>query len=187
MDVGISELRHGFSKALCHTTRCPRQFTVTPMLSPPGHVGHLDNSPLLKTSSPPCFLAFFLLFFFLPPNMLLQQPQHFISAQGNIHLEFSCSMETRLSSPSFHPCSEREKLTPPFRARWTMGSTPARQRQGGGRCCGGTLSAWRSTQKTLCNDQTCAHGLCNAVVMPTGQKTLSVQKWGSHAGNQCPS
>lgn len=36
MDVGIGELRHGFSKALCHTTRCPRQFTVTPMLSPPG-------------------------------------------------------------------------------------------------------------------------------------------------------
>lgn len=60
--------------------------------------------------------------------MLLQQPQHFISAQGNIHLQFSCSMETHLGSPSLHPCSEREKPTPLLRARWTMGSTPDEQR-----------------------------------------------------------
>lgn len=34
-DIGTGELRHGFSKAPCHATHCPRQFSATPMLSPP--------------------------------------------------------------------------------------------------------------------------------------------------------
>lgn len=85
-----------FSKSLCPTTHCHSDFAAVPMLNPSQVPG--------QRFSPKNFLSthFFGVFlpFFKPPNMLLQQPQHFIGAQGNIHLQFSCSMETHLAIPA---------------------------------------------------------------------------------------
>lgn len=123
--VGTGMLGRGCSKALGHSTRCPRQLAATPTLSSPGPFW----AP--RQHSPPKNFHYTLFHGgFLTSKLLLQQPQHFISAQGNIPLQFSCSAETHLSSPLSVPVGSGEKLNPPLHARWSTGSTPAGQRQG---------------------------------------------------------
>lgn len=112
------------------------------------HLRYLGNAFLLKTSSPPTFLGFFCLFLNLQtccysnPSTLSVLRGTFIS---------SSAAPWKHISPSL--LGGWEKMTPPLHVCWSRGSTPAGQRRGGGRWCGGTLSARRSTQKSPCKDQ----------------------------------